>query len=208
MYGFNLKKHNLFSHLYVIILVLSSSFSQAANIVKWVDENGKTHYGDRMPEQYVNRKNTVMNTQGVTLKQNQAVDYQNLQRQQAQAILDEEKINKDSALLNSYTSDTEIDLAYLRTLDIDNAALEGLKLNMRLAANRLLESQKKVAFIQTGRKTVPPLIYKEMLNNQVTYNRSQKNIELKKQEMAVTKLKFEADAKRYRELKSAGASRN
>ena len=207
MYGENHKKIKCNLLMGAIFLALFSSFVTAATIVKWVDEKGKTHYGDRIPEQYANHKNTVMNTQGVTVKQNQAVDYQDLQKKQAQAVLDEEQANKDRALLNSYTSDKEIDLAFARTLDIDNATLQGLDLNKRLAAARLLDTQKKVATIQTAKRPVPPLISKEMVDNQASYSRTLKMIEHKKQEMAVTKLKFEADAKRYKELKTAGASR-
>lgn len=206
MFGLNFKKIDWLLYLSAILLVLSCAFSEAATIVKWTDEKGKTHYGDRIPEQYANLKNTIMNNHGVTIKQNQAVDYQNLQKHQAQAVLDEEKINKDRALLNSYTSDSEIELSYQSTLDIDNASLQGLNLNMRLAAVRLIESQKKVADLKTRKMSIPPLIYQEILDNQASYNRTQKSIELKKQEMEVTKLKFEADLKRYRELKVLGVS--
>lgn len=207
MYVFLLKKLNKILLLSAIFSALTSSFATAATIVKWVDEKGKTHYGDRIPEQYANRKNTVMTTQGVTLKQNEAVSYQDQQKQQSEAALAENQTNKDRALLNSYTSDKEIDLAYARTLDIDNATLQGLDLNKRLAAARLLESQRRVAIIQTAKKPVPPIIAKEMLDNQASVGRTQKIIEQKKEEMAVTKLKFEADAKRYKELKAAGVSR-
>ena len=207
MYGQNHKKIRCKLLSGAIFLALFSSFATAATIIKWIDEKGKTHYGDRIPEQYANHKNTIMTTQGVTLKQNQAVDYQDLQKQQAQAAIAEDQANKDRALLNSYTSDKEIDLAYARTLEIDNATLQGLDLNKRLAAGRLLDSQRKIATIQTAKKPVPSFISKEMVDNQASYTRTLKSIEQKKQEMVETKLKFEVDAKRYKELKASGVSR-
>lgn len=36
----------------VLIIISSSAFSDAASIQKWVDENGKVHYGERPPERY------------------------------------------------------------------------------------------------------------------------------------------------------------
>ncbi len=202
MYGFSTQKLNSILHSGAIFFALFSSCAVAANIVKWVDGNGKTHYSDRMPDQEANRKNTVITTKGIAVKQNQAVDYQEIEKKNAQAKIEQEQLSKDRALLNSYTSENEIELAYQRTLEIDVASIQGLELNKRLAAGRMLLTQKKITAIQNNKRPVPDSVTKEMVVNQSIYNRLVKIIDLKKQEMAATKSKFEIDAARYKTLKA------
>ena len=65
-------KHSL-RHLYLpcfILLpaLLSGGQALAERIYKWVDEDGKTQYGDRVPARYSTVERSVMNDQGRTVK--------------------------------------------------------------------------------------------------------------------------------------------
>ena len=42
-----------------LVLILVFSLPAHAEIFKWVDENGKVHYGDRVPERYQKRADNV-----------------------------------------------------------------------------------------------------------------------------------------------------
>ena len=46
--------------------------STAAKTYKWVDENGITHYGDTVPQEYSQREQQVLNSQGVEVQKRQA----------------------------------------------------------------------------------------------------------------------------------------
>ncbi|HKU80279.1 MAG TPA: DUF4124 domain-containing protein, partial [Rhodanobacteraceae bacterium] len=39
---------------------------------KWVDENGVTHYGDTVPQEYSQREQQILNSQGVEVQKRQA----------------------------------------------------------------------------------------------------------------------------------------
>jgi len=48
-------------------LWLSVPSLQAGKLYKWVDEDGQTRYGDRIPPQYAKKSNETLNKQGVVV---------------------------------------------------------------------------------------------------------------------------------------------
>jgi hypothetical protein len=46
---------------FLILIALFSATSSSAQIIQWVDDSGRIHYGDRAPEQYKNRSKIVKN---------------------------------------------------------------------------------------------------------------------------------------------------
>lgn len=49
----------MFRYVYFLLLLLCAGSVCAQEIVKWMDENGKVHYGDKVPEQYREAAETV-----------------------------------------------------------------------------------------------------------------------------------------------------
>lgn len=82
-----------------LLLVMSFSLHAYADatgkIVKWKDEKGATHYGDRVPAQYANGENTVISKQGIAVQRNKTINPQN----QALNLAKQEQDKKDKALL-------------------------------------------------------------------------------------------------------------
>lgn len=132
------------------ILLLSTGFSLLSfsaiadtnKIVKWVDSDGITHYGDKLPSQEAGRNNTEMRNNGIVIKQNIRVDKKTkiLDQQKEQGKLAQERADK--VLLASYTKPEEIDLACERNLQMDHAALQSLAQNKQNAANRVAHNKK------------------------------------------------------------------
>ncbi len=119
-----------------------------AKIVKWVDSKGVTQYGDKLPAQEAGRNNSEMNSQGIVLKQNNAVNKQNEVLEQQKL----EKERKDKVLLASYTKAEEIDLARDRNLQMDEAALQALAPQKINVAGRLARNNKTAAAMQARKK--------------------------------------------------------
>lgn len=105
--------------------------AESKKIIKWVDANGVTHYADSPPMPDNNaRQSSVLNKQGVTInKTNNKVDKETAIAEE-QAISADQK-RYDSALLSSYASIEEIELARLRNVRIDELTLEELKQRRR-----------------------------------------------------------------------------
>ena len=119
------------------LLVLSgAAYADGKKIVKWVDSNGVTHYGDKLPAQEAGRSNSEMNNQGIVVKKNVVANKKNDVADQLK--LDQER--KEKILLASYTKPEEIDLARDRNLQLDQAAIQALtqqKINVTARTARI-----------------------------------------------------------------------
>lgn len=119
--------------------------AQAA-MYKWVDENGKVQYTDRPPAQTPTKGATQMSSGGVVTKRiedkpvqaEQAPSAAELERRRAET----EQRRRDTALLQSYTNETEIEAARKRELQRPTSFLEQAKAT--LAELKSPEEKKKL----------------------------------------------------------------
>ena len=169
-----------------------------SKIIKWVDEKGITHYGDTMPSQYSGRDNSIISNQGVVLKHNQQakpqaenLDKENLEQQR-----------RDYALIATYTTHQEIDLARDRNLQADEIAVQGLQQNMVTAKARLATNQKTAQSYTARKKPVPVDLTQDLQANQVKISKIEAQITQRQTNMDATRQRFESDKRRFTELKS------
>ncbi len=167
-------------------------------IIKWKDEKGVTHYGDRIPPQYTNSENSLINRQGVTLQRNKPINYQ----EHATDLAKLEQDKKDKALLGAFTNADEIDLARDRNLQLDLIALDNLqqdKINSKkkLAANKTLADD----YIKRE-EPVPADLSADILGNKVALAKIDAQINNRKQVIENTRKRFNEDKKRYLSLKN------
>ena len=171
--------------------------TQKGSIIKWVDEKGVTHYGDRMPVQDTNRNNTVLNKQGVVVKQNQPSTV--VKPEQDQALIDQQK--HDRALRAAFSSEQEIDAARDRNLQTDETVIKELEQRMSAAQARM-DANKKLAddFIKR-KKPVPPNLNEDLQNNSREVTQIKQQIAERQQSMEATRQRYDNDKRRFAELK-------
>lgn len=96
----------------------------SAAMYKWVDENGKTHYGDTIPAKYANRAPERLNKSGAAptkverpaqVAETRPTE-QEIEKQKADAKRLLEQRRQDVALLATYSNEKEIDQAREREL--------------------------------------------------------------------------------------------
>jgi hypothetical protein len=187
--------------------------SARATTYKWVDDKGVTHYTDRMPPEAVNKGNVELNQQGVPVKKTEPA--LTPEQRRAKAIEDErqkqiakdqtEVARRDEALLSSYTSESEIDLARsrsLRTIEniVQTSQAYGEQLSKRKAA---IEARKATEFLN---KPLPAPLERELENIGSELARQAALIAQKKQETVVINAKYDADKQRWRDLVAARTS--
>ena len=170
--------------------------TQKGSIIKWVDEKGVTHYGDRMPVQDANRNNTVLNKQGVVVKQNQLSAV--VKPEQDQALIDQQK--HDRALRAAFSNEQEIDAARDRNLQTDETAIKELEQRMSTAQARM-DANKKLAddFIKR-KKPVPPDLNQELQSNGREITQIKQQIAQRQQSMEATRQRYDNDKRRFVEL--------
>ncbi|MFA5171203.1 MAG: DUF4124 domain-containing protein [Sulfuriferula sp.] len=175
------------------LVILNLAPLAHADIYKWKDAQGVTHYGDTMPPQAAGRATIEMNKKGNIIKETAAAltPQQRAQNEIEQAKLKKEaqtlteQKRRDSALLNTYTSPAEIDLARDRSLEQYNLVINGTNARLEpLRAKQAKLSPKSDEYVE-NMKHITDLM--EII--------AQKNAEI-----ATTKAKFDADRARYIEL--------
>jgi Domain of unknown function (DUF4124) len=204
------QRHLFLSCLVLLPALLAGSEVFAERIFKWVDEDGKIQYGDRVPPQYATTERSVIDDQGRTVKVYEAAkspkekaEAQALMKQQAEEKkLTEQQAVRDHSLLSTYSSEEDMLLAR----DSKVASVETL---IQLTNSRLESMQKRLneltndaaEFERSGKKLPEGLdnqmkIIKEQIKHNEDFLKTKQN---EKEQIAS---KFDDDIKRYRELTS------
>ncbi|MBA3695755.1 MAG: DUF4124 domain-containing protein [Methylotenera sp.] len=184
-----------------ILILLSMTLhanAESSKIVKWKDDKGVTHYGDKIPAQYSNTENSIINQQGITVKRNKPMTFQD--ESLIKSKIEQDK--KDKALLSAFTNENEIDLARDRNLQLDRVTIEGLQLQRNNSQKRLSDNQKSASTFTAKKKPVPADLAGDVKNNQDEIAKIDKQIDDRKTSMEATRKRFDEDKKRYIALKN------
>ncbi len=200
----------------VAVLIVGAAMLWAAGharaaTYRWVDERGVVHYTDRMPPDAVDKASVELNKQGVPIKstdkaltpeQRRAIE-QDAERTREAARAREETARRDRALVASYTSEAEIDLARNRALQtINSVILSSQAFSEQLTKRKGDVETKKV---ESQGKAVA-VLDRELESIDVELSRQADLVAQKNREVAAITAKYDADKQRWRELVAAKAS--
>lgn len=204
-----LKKITFILLLNASLSLLSFSATADTNkIVKWVDSNGVTHYGDKLPSQEAGRNNIEMRNNGIVIKQNIRADKktETIDHQIEQEKLAQERADK--VLLASYTKPEEIDLACERNLQMDHAALQSLAQNKQNVVSRITHNKKTVQSLQAKLKPLPDSLTEELKESQIELGNINKQIEQRKQNIEAVRKRYAKEKNRFIVLKQPSINPN
>lgn len=186
------------------MLILGVFTPAHAEIYKWKDAQGETHYSNTMPPQAAGYANTELNKNGLVIKQKQAAPTpQQRLRDEAeqtrlaneqQALIEQKR--RDTALLDTYTSPAEIDLAQERNLEQTRLIITGT--NSRLAPLR--DKQAKLIKQAGGKIPASGPLALEYQDNARHISQLSDLIAKKNKELNDIREKFAADKARFAEL--------
>lgn len=180
--------------LIVSIGLLMGPWTAQAVLYKWVDDEGRVHFGDRIPVQFQLKAHDEINQRGIVLKHREAAqtpeekaEARRLEEERKKIELAEKKKKqRDRVLLDTYT--TERDLIVAR-----DSRLEAVGSQVQLAetiisdSNKTIESlEKQVVQIKATNREVPTDIYQR--------------IEIEKQQVKVQDLVKQGHIKRRDEI--------
>lgn len=194
--------------------VAAGGSAVAAKLYKWVDEQGRVHYSERMPPEAVNRASTELDKRGRILRRNEAPGAEvpasqgaeELARKRAEEKRQLEQARRDRAIMATYTSEVEIDLARDRALSTPQQALKGLEPRLKVAAERVAAFRKQQqSYVRAG-KPVPDGLAEDLARAESDLERLRGEHRAKQTEIDGIKEKYEADRKRFRELSNVAAS--
>lgn len=180
---------------------------------KWVDDKGVVHYSDKMPSDAVDKGSVELNKQGIpvkriepapTLEQRRAKAAE--EERQKQIAREREVVDRrDRALMESYTSEDEIELARSRALaTIDTQVQSAQAYSVQLGKRRKeLEAKRK----SYGDKPVAPAVEREMESIDEELGKQDTLVAEKKREAAAVTARYDADKQRWRELRAIAAEK-
>ncbi len=192
--------------------VLSMAFSAQGATYKWVDEKGIVHYTDKMPAEAVNKGSVELNKQGIQVKRiDPALNAEQRRVREAEgerlrlASKQREVVERrDRALLESYSTEDEIELARTRALGtIDAQVQSALAYTVTLSTRRdELEAKRN----GLGNKPLPPVIERELASVDTELNKQSELIAARQKEIAYVNARYDGDKQRWRELRAVTES--
>jgi hypothetical protein len=207
----------------ILAMLLAAGLAPAAfGAYKCVDAKGVTHVGDTPPDacanvvMYETRSNgsvarTIEPTptpEQVKTKQEEAE-----RRKEADRAAAEQK-RKDLALLNTYSSEHEIDVTRDRNLEPLSGRIANNRERIKQIDKHIVELEDEMEFYKAGKsKTAktrePPFVLVQQLKRAREERESlDKSIASTEREMEAMKARFESDKKRWHDLKTDPSMRN
>jgi hypothetical protein len=194
----------------LIACAIGGGVAEAA-VYKWVDDKGVTHYTDKMPPDAVNKGNVELNKQGVAIRktepavtpeQRKAIEAE-AERKREAARQQAEQARRDRALLDSYTSEGDIDLARTRSLRTVETALRSAQAySAQLGKHRAELAASKAAL---AGKPVPAALERDLAGADAELARQTEFVARKEQELVTIAARYDADKARWQALKGGSA---
>ena len=177
-----------------------------AGTYKWTDEQGAVHYSDKAPPEMPSKGATVLDKQARAVKkiepplspEETKAKADEVERERALAKTRDEQARKDRALMQSYTSETEIDLARNRALSTIDAQIKAAQ----TFSSDLARRQKDLGKRKEGYAGKPIPIELERESASVDEELSRQTILLrqKQEEMTMVTAKYDTIKQRWREI--------
>ena len=202
--------------LSVLLLAILAGAADAQSdkqkkLYRWVDKNGQVHYGDSVPAEYAEQDREILNRQGVPVGREEGTITPEEAAAKAaadKAARDEQKRKlRDRVLLQTYQSVKELEILRDNRLDLVDAQLtiqQQSLANLRAQRAQIKRQAARYAPINTN-ADAPPLpdeIAADFERSGSDIETQEANLVKRREERESIRLNFEADIKRYQELRA------
>jgi hypothetical protein len=185
----------------------NSPSSSGRKIYEWVDEQGITHYGDRVPPEYAAQEHRVISGRGIELERTEA------QKSPEQLAVEEQnkmdaarRADRDRNLLNTYVSVQEIERLRDQRLTLLSDQIKVTGQVLEILNGKM--SQLKVSSTRfrpySSDPNAPPMsdqIAEDLVRLGSDIHTQEENLREKRSEQANMSKQFESDIARFKELK-------
>ncbi len=197
--------NNTASKLLLGLLLGVVALSAQAKMYKWVDPQGNVHYTDALPPTAAAQGNAEISNTGNVVKKTESAGERE-KRLAAEAVEAErrkhveEQARKDRALLATYTSEKEIDLARDRTIEHHKLAIDSANSRLKQIQPEMDELQKKMKMATKGGKAAPAHLQKQYDAKKEEMDGISLSIKTSENEISETYYRYEADKQRFHEI--------
>lgn len=198
----------------VLLLALAAGTSAAEEkqkLYRWVDKQGQVHYGDSVPAEYAEQDRDVLNKQGVKVGREEGTitpEEAAAKAAEDKAAREEQKRKlRDRVLLQTYQSVQELEILRDNRLELVDAQLtiqEQSLSNLRAQRAKFQRSATRYAPVNTdsGAQPIPDELATDLARSASDIQTQETNLIRRREERENIRQTFEADIKRYQELRA------
>lgn len=194
----------------LLTLALASGPALAQKLYRWVDENGQVHYGDKVPPEYANQDRDVLNKRGVAVGREEGAETpeearaREAREQAAKAA--QQQAQRDRMILQTYQNVDEIELLRQRRLELIDAQLVIQEQSLKTLRARHAEQLERAARFAPRNtapdaKPLPEGVAEDIAQSESDIRTQERNLKKKRDERTAVNAQFDADAKRFKELR-------
>ena len=189
----------------------------AAALYKWIDDEGKVRYSDRMPSSQIKKKHQTLNKQGVVINTKEAAKTDEELAAEAEAKIEleiqqarEKQIKdvqdkKDRVLLLTFSSEEEMNAVHDNRIDVIDSVIRLIQKS--IVGNEVtlsdLKNSAELNYVSKSKEIPGGLEQKiEHFTRKITSRTDQLNLKLAEKQKVIEQ--FDLDLARYRFLKEQG----
>ena len=195
-------------YLLLLPVLLAVTPVQAERMFKWVDENGKIHYSDRVPPHYSKHERREYDERGRTVKVYERAKTPEEKAEAARlAAIEEEKRRQaeqdavhDRSLLATYSSEEDMLLARDGKLASVDALIQLTNSRIESTESRLRGYAAEAAEFERSGKRVPAALQEQIRTARELIAENKEFVKQKVNEREGIATRFDNDIARYREL--------
>ncbi len=146
-----------------ILFFIFSNLANAGKLYKWVDENGKISFSDKVPPEESKREREELNEEGRTVAVQDAAKtpeeirqlkkINNLQKTQNELL--QRQLAEDAALLKTFRTEEDIDTLAKSKLEMINSHISIANNQSKTLRKQLIIHQKAAANFERAGKAIP-----------------------------------------------------
>ncbi len=189
-----------------LALLLAAPMASAGSRIKcWVNKDGVRECGQFVPPEYAQQRIEIVNERGIVIEVIEAAKTkEQLAKEAAERRRLAEQKRRDKILLNTFTTERDIELARKSRIQAIESIIAITNSNTRSLKASLAKVQKRAADFERAGEEPPKELFEEMdsLKRQIQDN--EEFVAKKQRDIIALEKRFDADLKRFRELKGIG----
>jgi hypothetical protein len=184
-------------------------------VFRWVDANGNTHYGDRIPPEHSSSGHSVLNEQGVEVNRvdgEKTFEEKAEERRRAELLSQQRKARdaallRDKVLLSTYLSVEEIESLRDRRIELVAGQIRVTEIYLDNLRNKLLKLEKEAQRFSpySNKPEARPIdekLARELSDTLDSIMLYEQNLTKSKNEQSHLMAKFDSDINRFMQLHS------
>ena len=181
----------------VLMTAAAPGYAAEAHMYRCKDANGRVYYTDRPGVACEGRETDGLTKHGLVLDRPDAVRPGETAEQREQRLAKE---RQDRALLQTYTSEEQIEVAKQRSLQTPLLSVRYAKKKLAIYSDRLNELREREASLSEAGESVPLELIEDIDVTLSDIARVEFDLETKQRQVDRIVERFEADKVRYRDL--------